>query len=151
MYWIATSPRLSRGRSTPAMRAIAAPFPLPLTLLVAGILADDVHAPRPPYHLAVFAPHLHRRSHLHDASFLCSLLEAIRDASPRQVIGRELHLDLVPGKDPDEVYPHLARHVGEHLVAVVELHAEHGVGKRLHHRALDFDRVFFGHRVRPPA
>src|SRR5215510_4041845 len=78
-------------------------------------------------------------------SFPCSLLEAVRDASPRQVIGRELHLDLVAGKDPDEVHAHLARHVGQHLVTVVELHAEHGVGERLHHGALDLNGVFFGH------
>src|SRR5215468_3369153 len=71
MYWIATSPRLSRGRSTPAMRAIAAPFSgsLALPLLVARVLADDAHAPRAPHHLAVLAPHLDRRSDFHGESF----------------------------------------------------------------------------------
>src|SRR5215470_2231237 len=168
MYWIATSPRLSRGRSTPAMRAMAAPFScsLALPLLVARVLADDADAPRAPHDLAVLAPYLDRRSDFHifssriisplvsgppgrlrhsAALHLALLLKSVRDPAARQVIGGELHLDLVPGQDPDEVHAHLAGHVREHLVAVVELHAKHGVRQRLDHGALHLDRVFFRH------
>src|SRR5207253_1776550 len=48
----------------------------------------------------------------------------------------------------DEVHPHLPAHVREHLVAVLELDAEHRVRQRLDHRSLDLDRVFLGHRPR---
>src|SRR5215510_8872037 len=73
MYWIATSPRLSRGRSTPAMRAMGAPFSLALPLLVPRVLADDAHASRAPHDLAVLAPNLDRRSDFHP----CILSKAI--------------------------------------------------------------------------
>src|SRR5262245_4584173 len=79
------------------------------------------------------------------ASFRAPLLESVRDPAAGQVVGGELHLDLVPGQDPDEVHAHLAGHVRQHLVAVVELHAEHGVGEGLYHGALDLNGVFFGH------
>src|SRR6266542_6274641 len=58
-------------------------------------------------------------------------LEPVRDPAARQVVGGELHLDLVPGQDPDEVHAHLAGHVREHLVSILQLHAEHGIRKRL--------------------
>jgi hypothetical protein len=35
--------------------------------------------------------------------------------------------------------------VGQNLVAVLQLHAEHGVGQGLLHDAVDFDRIFLGH------
>src|SRR5260370_8976844 len=72
-------------------------------------------------------------------------LEPVRDAPARQVVGRELHLHTVARQDPDEVHPHLAAHVREHFVAVLQLHPEHPVRQRLHHSPLDLDRIFFGH------
>jgi len=39
------------------------------------------------------------------------------------------------------MHPHLARYVSEHLVPVLELHAEHGVGQRFYNRAFNFDRI----------
>src|SRR6266852_8425194 len=77
------------------------------------------------------------------------LLESIRDAAPGQVVRRQLDLDLVPGQDPDEVHPHLAGDVGQHLVAIVQLDAEHRVRQRLHHGPFHLDRVFFGHAIAP--
>src|ERR1043166_5258909 len=73
--------------------------------------------------------------------------EPVRDAAAGQIVRRQLHLDPVTGQDPDEVHPHLAAHVRQHAMAVLQLHAEHRVGERLHHRALDLDRVFFRHLV----
>src|SRR3990170_2536018 len=80
-------------------------------------------------------------------TFIVVSLKPVRDPAAGQVIGRELHLDLVPGEDPDEVHAHLAGHVCQHLVAVLELHAEHGVRQRLHHGAFDLDRIFFRHAL----
>src|SRR4051812_14427050 len=67
------------------------------------------------------------------------LLVAVDDATAGQVVGRELHDHAVLGQDADVVLPHLAADVGEDLVAVLQLHAEHRVGERLDHTALDLD------------
>src|SRR5947207_2960639 len=72
------------------------------------------------------------------------LLVAVCDSTPAEVVGSELHLNPIAGQDPDVVHPHLAGDVREHLVSVLELDPEHGVGQRLHHRSLDQDRVVFG-------
>jgi hypothetical protein len=62
MYVSAVSTRFSRGRSTPAIRAI-----LSLPLLVLGIaLADDPDHPAPADHLAVLADGSDARTYLHD-------------------------------------------------------------------------------------
>src|SRR5713226_6117932 len=67
MYWIAISPRLSRGRSTPEIRAMWSPlYPwLTLALLVARVLADDAHDALAPHDLAVLAPDFDGRSDFH--------------------------------------------------------------------------------------
>src|SRR3989475_4287921 len=74
-------------------------------------------------------------------------LEPVRDAAASQIVRRQFHLDPVTGQDPDEVHPHLAAHVRQHAMAVLQLHAKHRVGERLHHRALDLDRIFFRHHA----
>src|SRR5690554_2895567 len=72
MYWRATSIRFSRGRSTPAMRAISVlrtRGELALALLVAGVRrADDPHRPLALDDLALVANLLDRRADLHCAS-----------------------------------------------------------------------------------
>jgi hypothetical protein len=73
------------------------------------------------------------------------LLEPVRNSTSGQVVGGQLHRDLVARQNPDVVHPHLARHVGQDPVAVVQLHPEHRVGQRLHHSALHLDCVFLGH------
>jgi len=73
------------------------------------------------------------------------LLEPVRDATSGQVVGGQLHRDLVAGQDPDAVHSHLARHVGQDLVAIVHLHPEHRVGQRLDHLAFHLDCVFLAH------
>src|SRR5262245_44109647 len=65
MYCTAISPRFSRGRSTPAMRAIRRSSRLALALLVARVLADDPHDARAADDLAVLAPDLDRRLDFH--------------------------------------------------------------------------------------
>jgi hypothetical protein len=51
------------------------------------------------------------------------------------------------------VHAHLPRDVGEHLVPVLELDTEIGVGQRLDDRAFDQDRVVLGLRdgISPPS
>ncbi len=73
------------------------------------------------------------------------LLEPVRDPTSGQVVGGQLHRDLVAGQDPDAVHSHLARHVGQDLVAIVHLHPEHRVGQRLDHLALHLDCLFLAH------
>src|SRR5215212_2812556 len=71
------------------------------------------------------------------------LLVPVDDATPGQVVRRELHHHSVLGEDPDVVLTHLAADVGEHLVSVGQLDPEHGVGEGLHDGALDLDHAFF--------
>src|SRR5262245_3056761 len=96
MYVTATSPRFSRGRSTPATLAIVRlrssferrlcrrnpswgrhrrgpsrpPPTLSLTLLVPRVFADDAGDALPLDDLAVLAPRLHRRSNFHGSPYL---------------------------------------------------------------------------------
>src|SRR3954452_7025441 len=79
------------------------------------------------------------------------LLVAVDDAAAGQVVRAELHDDAVLRQDADVVLAHLPRDVREHLVAVLQLHAEHRVGERLDDPALDLDGpVFLGHGLRNP-
>src|SRR3954449_5145597 len=73
---------------------------------------------------------------------------AVDDAGAVEVVGGQLHPYAVAGQDPDPEAAHLARHVPEDRVAVVELDAEHGVRKRLDHLALELDLLFLGHAER---
>src|SRR5829696_8805697 len=107
-YVSPTSILFSRGRSTPAMRAIF----LALPLLVTGVRADHTHHPAPAYHLAPLADGLHARPYLQSCSFLfITLPEPVSYTSPVEVIGAELHLDFVSRQDPDVIHPHLARNM----------------------------------------
>src|SRR5678816_2512378 len=144
MYWREITTRLAGGRSTPAMRAmlvlvprsLAGPSALPL-LVTRVRRADHPDDPLPADHLALVANLLHRRTDLHGDTdswssgpscrpvleklvpLLGGLLRPVGDATPGEVVGRQLQLHLVAREDPDEVHPHLSRDVREHLVATV--------------------------------
>jgi hypothetical protein len=130
--------------STPAIRAIL--FPLALTLLVARVLTDHTDVTGPADHLALLTNGLDARADLHyrTFSFEPELFVAVGDASTGHVVGRDLYLDLVAGQDADAVHAHLAGTVGENGVAVLELHAKHGVRQWLDDGSLDGERVFLG-------
>src|SRR2546422_8999717 len=117
---------------------------LPLPGLVPRVLADHACHPAAPDDLTVLASRLDRRPHLHGFSPSGSL-ESVRDPAPREVVRRQLDLHPIAREDPDEVHPHLAAHVREHPVTVVQLHSEHRVRQRLHHGPFDLDRVFLRH------
>src|SRR5881628_2468338 len=149
MYVTATSPRFSRGRSTPATRAIGPSARSALSRLVPRVLADDPRHALTLDDLAMLAAHLDRRPYFHRSFVLAiSLLEPIRDPATGEVVRRQLELHTVAGQDANEVHPHLPADVREHLVPVLELDPEHRVGQRLDHHPLDLDRVFFRHHPR---
>ena len=77
--------------------------------------------------------------------FSTGLLVAVDDPATGQIVGGQLHDDAILWEDANVVLTHLARDVGEHLVSVGQLNAEHRVGQSLDNLALDFDdAVFFG-------
>mgnify|MGYP003340292131 CR=1 FL=1 len=79
-------------------------------------------------------------------------LVPVHDATAGEVIWRQFHDDAVVEEDADVVLPHLAADVGEHLVSVLQLNAEHRIGQRLDHAALDLDgTVFLRHTLSDPA
>src|SRR3954452_6583 len=77
-------------------------------------------------------------------------MASIRPSSPMpvddpgaiEVVRRDLYAHAVAGEDADAEAPHLAGHVAEHLVAVVELHPEHGVRERLDDLSFELDLLF---------
>src|ERR1700677_2829184 len=50
------------------------------------------------------------------------LLVPVGDPAQSQVVGGDLHLHAVTGEYPVPVHPHLAGAVGQHFVAVFQLH-----------------------------
>src|SRR5213594_1993547 len=149
----ATSPRLSRGRSTPEIRAIPSPLS-PLLLFVLRVLANDVHSPPALNHLALFTSHFHRRSNLHEVlPFLPPALSiSIGNPPAGRIVGREFHFHPVARENPDKVDPHLPRDMRQHSRAAGQLDPEHGIGQHLDYRPLYLDRVLLRHpspRPRP--
>jgi hypothetical protein len=72
-------------------------------------------------------------------------LQPVGDPTAGQVVWRELDPDAVPGQDPDEVHPQLARDVGQDPVAVFKLDCEHRIRERFDNRSLDLDRISLRH------
>src|SRR6266571_9572340 len=78
MYVSPTATRLSRGRSTPAIRAIA----LPLTLLVPWVRADHHDPAATPDHFALLTHLADARTHLHDKPLTLPVWPSGRPAAP---------------------------------------------------------------------
>ena len=75
----------------------------------------------------------------------------VDDPRAVQIVGGELTADAIARQDANAEAPHLAGHMPEHDVVVIELHTEHGVGQSLDHLALEFDLVLLGHPHFPSA
>src|SRR5690606_9859589 len=73
------------------------------------------------------------------------LFRAEHDPGPGQVIGRELHRDLVARKHPDVMHAHLARNMAKNHMAVFQLDAECSVGEVLDDLALHLNDVVLCH------
>src|SRR5438105_15896553 len=63
-------------------------------------------------------------------TFISCSFVAVGEPAPRQIVGRDLHLDTVSGQDTDTTHSHLSRAVAAHVVPVLELDPEHVVGGR---------------------
>src|ERR687897_264901 len=75
---------------------------------------------------------------------------AVDDPRAVEVVRRDLDPHPIPRQDPDAETAHLAGHVSEDLVAVVELHPEHRVRERLDDLAFEFDFLFLGQELDDP-
>src|SRR2546425_8758026 len=62
------------------------------------------------------------------------LLIPVNNPAASQVIGRQFHLHFVPGKNFDEILPHLPRDVRQDLVLVLQLNPKHRIRQRFDHR-----------------
>jgi hypothetical protein len=73
-------------------------------------------------------------------------LPAVGDAAARQVVRRELDVDVVARRDADAEPAQTTREAREDRVAVLELDLERRAGKRLDDAADEAQRVFFDDR-----
>src|SRR4051812_32039566 len=73
------------------------------------------------------------------------LLVAGDDATPGEVVGRQLDADAIAREHADAESAHLAGEVREHLMTHVELHAEVQVLERLDDLALQLHLLFDSH------
>ena len=67
------------------------------------------------------------------------------DAAAREIVRRDLDDHPVADAGADAELAHLARHIGENLVLVIERHAIIAVGQDLGHGAVEFEQLFLGH------
>ena len=73
----------------------------------------------------------------------------VGDARLVQIVGRHFDVDLVADADADEVFPHFAGDVREHLMPVRQGDAKHGARQHLLDVAGQLDWLFFGHDYGP--
>src|SRR3546814_15818495 len=78
-----------------------------------------------------------------------TLFRSEDNSGTRQVIGRELHCDLVTRQNPDVMHTHLARDVAQNYVAIFQLDAKSCVGKVLENLSLHLYDVVFCHSLLP--
>ena len=93
-----TVPRDSRFRGNDGLLALA--------LLVFRVLAQDTYGSLAANDLAFQANLLHRGSDFHRLR-PSSLLHAIRDPAPAQIVRGQFNGDLVSGQNLDKMHPHL--------------------------------------------
>jgi len=73
-------------------------------------------------------------------------LHPVGDACLSQIVRGHLEGDSVTDTDPDKMFTHLARYVGEYLMALRELHTEHCPCEHLRHHTFHLNHVVFGHK-----
>ena len=67
---------------------------------------------------------------------------SVRDPAPRQIVGTQLHPDLVSRKNTNEVHPHLTSDMRQHPMAVLQFHPEHGVREGFDYGSFDLYPFF---------
>src|ERR1035437_1374307 len=75
------------------------------------------------------------------------LFVAVNDSSAIQVVGTQLHGYAVARQNTNEVLAHSSRDMGQHLVVILELDLEHGIGQGLNDRCHYLNRVFLRQTV----
>ena len=75
--------------------------------------------------------------------------ESINDTSFRGVVRRHLHSHSIADCKPNEPLAHLSGNMRENEMIVRERDAKHGPGQDHHDGALQFDRLFRIHNIRP--
>ena len=68
------------------------------------------------------------------------------DTSLGEIVGRQLHGDLVAGENANAIAAQAAREVGQNDAFVIQLDAEQSTGELLKYRTGYFDAVFFTQR-----
>ena len=74
---------------------------------------------------------------------------AIRDSSPRQIVGGKFELNTVSREDADAVFPQLAGNLRKYFMLVVQLDAENAAGMFFNDGAGNFNSFFLRHS--PPS
>src|SRR5712671_2290364 len=128
-FWL-----LAKAKS-PRPKAVSA-----LALFVFRVDADHPHHTLAVDDLALVTNFLYRCSYFHKPAFSCplsfftafskNLFVAIHNPAAIQIVRRKLDRDLIARKDTNEILAHLAGHMRQHLVLVLQFHAEHGVRQR---------------------
>src|SRR5690606_5089708 len=133
MYGSAASMRFSRGRSTPAIRAMV----YPCLCLCVG-LTEQMTYTRPCRRMTL---HLSHMGFTDARTFMPQLLLAVDDATLLRVVRADLHDDAIAGKDADVMAAHLAPNVGKNLGSRVQLDQKGRVGASFQDHAFRANRV----------
>src|ERR1700733_6980120 len=131
---------------------------LALALFMFRVDADHPHHTLAVNDLALVTDLFYRCSYFHNSSQLpgsqfsversnSASFIAINNSAAVQIVGGKLHRNFVTRQDANEILSHLARHMRQHLVLVLQFHLEHGVGQRLQDHGHHFNRVFFTHSL----
>ena len=78
-----------------------------------------------------------------------NLLQTEDDSRLVQIVRRHLHAHPIAGSQTDEMFPHLARNMGQHAVFVVQLDAEHRSRENSDDFAFHLNILFHTHLAVP--
>jgi hypothetical protein len=62
-----------------------------------------------------------------------------------QIVGGQLHQNLIARQDSNEVLAHFARYMCENQMFIFQFNPEHRIRKRFHNRSNNFYCILFGH------
>mgnify|MGYP007097498446 CR=1 FL=1 len=70
-------------------------------------------------------------------------LKSVGDTTTGEVVGGELYLHLVAGKDADVMHAHLARYMTKNNVSIFQLDPKRGVRQVFYDLALHLNHIVF--------
>jgi hypothetical protein len=71
------------------------------------------------------------------------VFQTVGDPSFGQVVRGQFDFDAIAGQNFNVVPPDLARNMGKHIEAIVEIHAEHSVRQGIHNGSFHLNQVLF--------